>query len=165
VELDVGIFHDDGKQGVEIEPLFAGEPLTAYLPIGHPLATKAVLGPDDLTHERLIGLSDEIATRLHDLGYRWASLHEPTGLEPRDLMLAVAEGRGVLIASRSMAESTGATAVVVRRPMDPPLVMPDVVVAWRIDPPAHLRPILSTVREVARELREAPAVESGDAVE
>jgi DNA-binding transcriptional LysR family regulator len=163
MELDVGIFRYEGYEGIGTEPLFAGEPLMAYLAAGHPLAEKPVLGPDDLANENLIGLPLEAATdectslrtQLHDLGYRFASVQEPRGLDPRDLMMDVAEGRGVLLATSSMAETTRATAVVARRPMEPTIPLPDVVVAWRTDPPDHLRTIVALVRQVARELRHA----------
>jgi DNA-binding transcriptional LysR family regulator len=163
MELDIGIFRDDEQQGIETEPLFAGEQLVAYLPTGHPLAAKTVLHADDIAHEPIVGLQNENAwdqclrlrMRMEDLGYRFASMYEPTGLDPRDLMLAVAEGHGILLATRALAEATRATGVVVRRPIEPTIALPDIVVAWRADPPAHLRPVLGTVREVARELRKA----------
>lgn len=164
MELDIGIFRGDDFPGIETEPLFAGEPLMAYLPTGHPLAAKPVLGPDDLTGECLIGRPLETASeecvdlrmQIKELGYRFAAVYEPSGLDPRDLMMAVAEGHGVLLATRSLADTTRATAVVERRPLEPTIPLPDVVVAWRADPPAHLRPVLSTVRDVARSLRQAP---------
>jgi DNA-binding transcriptional LysR family regulator len=165
MELDIGIFRDDQPEGIETEPLFAGEPLMAYLPTGHRLAAKTVLGPADLANERLIGMQSQNAcdqcarlrVQMEDWGYSFESMHEPASLDPRDLMLSVARGDGVLLGPRSLAETTSATAVVVRRPMEPALALPDVVVAWRADPPAHLRPILSTVRHVAREIRESAA--------
>jgi DNA-binding transcriptional LysR family regulator len=164
MELDVGIFRSEGHHGIETEALFAGEPLMAYLHTGHPLAAKPVLGTDDLTQERLIGLPLESASeqcvglrkQLRDLGYRFAAVYEPPGLDPRDLMLAVADGHGILLATRAMADTTRANGIVVRRPLDPTIPLPDIVVAWRADPPAHLAPILATIRHVARRIREAP---------
>ena len=162
MELDLGIFRNDAYPGVESEPLFAGDPLLAYLPTGHPLAAEQVLGPEDLAQHRLIGLQDHNAwdpclrlrRQMEDLGYTFGSMYEPASLDPRDLMLAVAEGHGILLGSRSLAETTRATAVVVGRPLDPAVLLPDVVVAWRADPPAHLRSVLEIVRDVARELRQ-----------
>jgi DNA-binding transcriptional LysR family regulator len=163
MELDIGIYRFSERQGIKTEPLFAGDPLMAFLPTGHPLAAKPVVTPGDVIHERMIVVPsdfdspqcDDLQARLEASGYRFAAFHEAAGIEPRDLMLPVAEGRGVLLGPASLADTTQATAVVVCRPMEPTLFLPDVVVAWRADPPDHLRPILSAVREVARDLRGA----------
>jgi DNA-binding transcriptional LysR family regulator len=158
MELDVGIFHyAEPHEGIEFKPLFPGEPLAAFLPTGHPMAAKPVMDVDDLRHERLVvfprelnpALYDELQARVEGAGYRFAGLHEAPGLDPRDSMLAVAGGQGILLGPFSLADTTEAAGVVVRRPIVPTIAMPDTVVAWRADPPDHLRAVLATAGAVA----------------
>jgi DNA-binding transcriptional LysR family regulator len=164
MELDLGIFaYAEHPEGIELEPLFPGEPLVAFLQAGHPLEAKQVFGPDDFKNERLVVFPRDLNSELYDglrervtgAGYRFAGLYEAPGLDPRDSMLSAAEGHGVLLGPFSLADTTEATDVVVRRPIEPPIAMPDTVVASRADPPDHLRPVLDAVREVARDLRAA----------
>jgi hypothetical protein len=42
---------------------------------------------------------------------------------------------------------------VIRRPLDPPLAMPDTVIASRTDSPPELQPLVAAARRIARELR------------
>jgi DNA-binding transcriptional LysR family regulator len=161
-ELDVGLFHDvDGYPDVQVEPLFPGEPLAVLLPPDHRLATEQTLGPDDLRDEMLIcfprssnpPLYDRLLSLLENEGYTFQGLRDAGGANERDLMLGVADGLGVAIVPFSLVEVNEAGAIVIRRALDPPLAMPDTVVAWRADPPRHLTPALDTVRKVAHELR------------
>jgi DNA-binding transcriptional LysR family regulator len=151
-ELDIAIFPgavDDAR--IESEPLFVGEPLAVFLAQSHPLATKPVLGPDDFEGETRVAFSrsanlalwDRLQTALERAGYRFRAVQEVRGAHLRDQLLAVA---GALIS---------------RRPLDPPLTLPDTVVAW----PSKLRPRLEEhagpVREIARELYRKQATGSG----
>ncbi|TMK63662.1 MAG: LysR family transcriptional regulator [Actinobacteria bacterium] len=161
-DLDLGIFpgaseHDD----IETEPLFPAEPWAAFLPADHPLAVKDVIGPDDLREEVLItfpramnpGIYDALLSQAEAAGYRFASMREASGPEPRDHLLAVVERRGVVFGPQSM-EQLSEDGAVAMRPLAPPgLSMPDVVLGWRAHPPARLRPILAAIRESARKLR------------
>jgi DNA-binding transcriptional LysR family regulator len=160
-ELELGVFHDPGEtEGLEQEPLFPGEPLAAFLPEGHPLAERSILGPEDFRDEVLI-VSREVNPALHErwlglieqAGYRFRSMHDAGGMDGRDVILAVAEGLGTGLEPFSLAEVAGAGGLVVRRRIDPPIRMPDTVVAWRADPPPQLRTVLDDVRIVARRLR------------
>jgi len=81
-----------------------------------------------------------------------------TGTDTRDRILAAAEGRGVALLPGSTRVIADAGPIVVRRPLDPPLTMPDTVVAWRTHPPAQLRALTDEIRELARVLRETSAV-------
>jgi DNA-binding transcriptional LysR family regulator len=162
--LELGIFHDPGAiEDLELEPLFAGEPLAAFLPKGHRLAAWPTVAPADLEGEVLLAFSREVNPALHDrwlesierAGYRFRSVREAGGTTGRDVILAVAEGRGVALEPFSLAEVAGAGTLVVRRPIDPPIAMPDTVVAWRADPPERLRDVLEHVRAVAWRLRAA----------
>jgi DNA-binding transcriptional LysR family regulator len=166
-ELEIGIFDDPGPVSeIETEPLFAGEPLGAFLPREHALAERPALGPDDLRGERLVtypraenpALHDRLVGILDDAGFSFAALHEASSMNARDLMLAVDEGRGVAVGPLSLASVSEAGALVYSRPLDPPVSMPDTVLAWRRNPPRHLAALLASIRQVAGELRGA----SGD---
>jgi DNA-binding transcriptional LysR family regulator len=160
-EIDVGIFNAGEIEGLEQEPLFPGERLIAFLPTNHRLLAQATLSPRDLEREVLVVFPQSAGLGAHNrwldllgsAGYRFAEVREAGGIHARDLVLAVAEEIGVALAPASLAEISDAGGLVVRRELDPPVSMPDTVVAWRADPPPQLKQVLSTVREVARELR------------
>jgi DNA-binding transcriptional LysR family regulator len=169
-ELDIAIFPgavDDAR--IESEPLFVGEPLAVFLAQSHPLATKPVLGPDDFEGETRVAFSrsanlalwDRLQTALERAGYRFRAVQEVRGAHLRDQLLAVAAGQGVALLPASLEEIDDAGALISRRPLDPPLTLPDTVVAW----PSKLRPRLEEhagpVREIARELYRKQAAESG----
>jgi DNA-binding transcriptional LysR family regulator len=163
-ELDLGIFHkSDGDSHVETEPLFAGEQLAAFLPPDHPLAEKQVLGPSDLSSQTLViflreenpALQDWLLALIDEGGYQFAGVREAGGMNPRDLMLAVADGRGVALGPFSLQDVSDVGGIVIRRRLEPRVSMPDTVVAWRVNPPSQLKEKLSVAREVARELRSA----------
>jgi DNA-binding transcriptional LysR family regulator len=161
-ELDVGIFNDDGKEaGLVEEPLFPGERLVAFLATDHPLTEWAVIGPAELRHEVLVVFPQTSSLEPHSrwlallerAGYRFAGVREAGGTHPRDLLLAVAERLGVVLAPASLADVSDAGALVARRELDPPVTLANTVVAWRADPPERLRETLAVVRDIARELR------------
>jgi DNA-binding transcriptional LysR family regulator len=163
-KLDVGIFHEAGEHtDIEAEPFFAGEPLAAFLPSGHGLAERPVLRPEDLQTETLIvfpeaanpALNERLLARIEEAGYRFKGIREATGMNPRDIMFSVAEGFGVALGPVSLQEVSDMGSIVLRRPLEPPLSMPDVVVAWRVKPPERLKEKLALVREVASDLRAA----------
>jgi DNA-binding transcriptional LysR family regulator len=163
-QLDIGIFpgifSDGSTPRLQTTRLCPGEQIAAFLMSDHPLAAKAVLGPDDLADELLVSSIRVnpalFASWLHDLervGYRFRGLHE-AGNDLRDMLLAVAAGAGVALLATSAPGFGDAGTIVVRRPLDPPLVTPDTVVAWRKPPNAQLKALIHTVRDVARALRE-----------
>jgi DNA-binding transcriptional LysR family regulator len=163
-ELDLGIFYAAEEYSeLECVPLFAGEPLAAYLAPDHDLAAKQVLTPPDLLDEMLVtsartvnpALYDRMLAALEAAGYRFGGVHEGGGMHARDLLLAVARGPGVTIVPFSLKEVSEAGSLVIRRTLDPPVLMPDVVVAWHTNSPRRLRTTLETVRRVAGELRHA----------
>jgi DNA-binding transcriptional LysR family regulator len=169
-ELDVGIFNDAGEEeGLEEEPLFPGERLVAFLPTGHSLTERPVLGPAELEQEVLVVFPQSASLAAHDRwlallersGYRFAGIREAGGTHPRDLLLAVAERRGVILAPASLADVTGAGGLVARRELDPPVTLANTVVAWRADPPDRLTEVLAVVRQIARELRNAHSFAGG----
>jgi DNA-binding transcriptional LysR family regulator len=161
-ELDVAILHDAGERpDVESEPVFPGEPLAAFLPLAHPLTALQVLHPADLLDVDLLifpraedpALFDHLLAEIDRGSYCFRGIVETPGCHVRDVLLEVARGRGVAIGARSLAVLSDAGAIVARRALDPPLTMPDTVLAWRTNPPQLLQRALSTVRDVARDLR------------
>jgi DNA-binding transcriptional LysR family regulator len=162
--VDVGIFNDDGQEeGLEEEPLFPGERLVAFLAHDHPLTQRGVLGPADLAREILVVFPQAASVAPHErwlallerAGYRFASVREAGGPDPRDLLLAVAGRLGIMLAPASLADVSDAGALVARRQLDPPVTLANTVVAWRADPPEQLHETLAVVRDIARELRAA----------
>jgi DNA-binding transcriptional LysR family regulator len=162
--LDLGIFPDPGRlEGIETEPLLPGEPLAAYMALAHPLAKKDAVGPEDLNVATIVDFgrtNDALWKRslalLENAGYRFGSLRDGVGYsDGRDALLAVAGGTEVALLPASILDSDQADWIAARR-LDPPVLMSDTVVAWRANPPRHLRRIIAGAREVARELFSAP---------
>jgi DNA-binding transcriptional LysR family regulator len=166
-ELDLGVFHHSQEHAdIEMEPLFAGTPMVAILPSGHPLAVKQVLGHRELRHEVLVSLSradnpslhDRILESIESAGYRFRGVYEVGGADARDLLPAVAQNMGVAFAPSSLVEvSEGIVGVV--RPLDPAPAMPEAVVAWRANPRRWPQTVLDTVRAVARKLAENEGID------
>jgi DNA-binding transcriptional LysR family regulator len=161
-ELDFGIVTWPSREDdLEAEPLFPGELLAAYLPSNHPLAEQEVITPAHLAAEALVSFPRQINPALTDwlqlqadrAGYRFASLHHSAGRDARDWILSVGAGAGVALLPQRFKEVTDAGTLVTRRPLEPPLRMPDTVVAWRDDRPPSLQPLISTILRVAQELR------------
>jgi DNA-binding transcriptional LysR family regulator len=160
-QLDVALFHDvEGYADLQVEPVFPGERLAVLLPPHHRLAAEQTLGADDLREEILVSfprtanppLYDRMLAVLDGAGFSFQGLRDAGGANERDLMLGVADGLGLAVVPFSLVDVSEAGAIVIRRPLEPSLVMPDTVVAWRADPPRHVEAVLETVRAVAREL-------------
>jgi DNA-binding transcriptional LysR family regulator len=160
--LDLGILaYAEERQDIDMQPLFAGEPIEALLPPDHGLSESRVLGPEELRDETLIqgprvanpALYDWFMALLEDAGYSFRSIQVIDTTNPRDLVLAVAAGEGVMLRPRSFRAVDEAGINVTRAALDPQLMMPDTVVAWRTNPPRYLGEVLAVVREVAREIR------------
>jgi DNA-binding transcriptional LysR family regulator len=160
-ELDLGIFPDvldDAR--IECAPLFPGEALAAFVPQGHALAGKPVLGPEDFADETLVtfptavnpGLADWLLETLDKAQYRFRERREVGGAHLRDQLLAVAAGQGVAFLPESLKEIDETGALVIRRPLERPLWMPNTIVAWHAKLPPQLRPLIATVREIAAQL-------------
>jgi DNA-binding transcriptional LysR family regulator len=143
-------------------PLFPGEALAIALAAGHPLAARAVLTPEDLAGECVV-ISERAANpafydltqhRLEAAGYRFAAIHPIARSDIRDLVIAVSQGRGVGFVPSSLVHDMPYAMIAVRR-IEPPLAMPDTVVAWRAGPPAELVPVIDAIAAVAAGLRAA----------
>lgn len=159
--LDLAIVLDpEDHSDLEIEWLFAGEALAAYMPPSHRLAAQAVVRPDDVRTEFLVtgprstnpAVYERVLAQFGAADYRFQGIHEAGGATARDLFVAVASGLGITFAPRSLAEMGDVGHVLVRRTLDPPLAMPATVLAWKADAPPRLRTVLATVREIAREV-------------
>jgi hypothetical protein len=73
--------------------------------------------------------------------------------DPRDVLLAVAEGRGVTLAPLSTMKVDGELATVLERvALEPVLRMPDTLLAWRSDPRHGVARLIDAARAAAREL-------------
>ena len=157
--LDVGMFHyAEEYEGFEQVPIFPGEPLVAYLPPDDQLAEETVITPAQLADRTLVMFAREIHPKLHDwlrelfasAGYEFRDVHLTGGRDSvRDLLVAVAAGKGVNIAPLSIKEVSQAGDIVVRRPIEPPLRAPDTVVALPADPPQRLDDAIAGIRAVA----------------
>ncbi|MDX6369081.1 MAG: hypothetical protein QOG93_583 [Gaiellaceae bacterium] len=160
-QLDLGIFPSATPiPKLQTELLSAREPLAAFVMPGHRLAEKEVLGPSDFADETLISYQREgnplFAAWLEEaerIGYRFRAQYD-AGTESRACILAVAAGKGVaLLPAASFAVSDDGPTVI-RRPIDPPLVLAETVIAWRVPASDELLPVIGKVREVARSLYE-----------
>ena len=160
-ELDLGIFfYAEEYDDLEMSPLFTGEHLAVYLPRDHSLAAREVLGPSDLADETLVTFPREANPALHDhlltswgaAGYRFSSVEEAGGLNARDLMVAVAERSGVAFWP-SLDEGGETSTIVMSRVLDPPLTMPDTVVAWATVPERLPGALIAKIRDLANVLR------------
>jgi hypothetical protein len=158
-ELDVAVIHlMRTTPGVTMELLFAAERLCAFLPIGHRLASSPSLAPGDFAADTLLIAPRAIDPPLHDrlmgaldaAGGQFRAMREVGGGHPRDVLLAVAEGRGITIGPASTLDVVGdADAIVSRHEIEPELSGPDTVIAWRSDTTPHVQDL----HAVARALR------------
>jgi DNA-binding transcriptional LysR family regulator len=161
-DLDLGIVHgipiDDA---IAVEPLFRGEPLTAILPVGHPLAGRPVVGVEDLRGQVLVtfrraadaALHDDLMATVRGAGIDFRAVREYGEHDPRDVLLAVAEGRGVTLAPLSTMRVDGELSGVLERvALEPLLRMPDTLLAWRHDPRDAVARVIDAARAAAREL-------------
>jgi DNA-binding transcriptional LysR family regulator len=168
-ELDLGVIrHARDARGIEVEPLFQGEQLAAFLWIGHRLAPSSSVGPDDLREESLVvpprtvdpALDDRLKTRLV-AGYQFREIRDAPGADARSLLFAVGEHRAIAVAPISLLYAAGDVATLVTaRPLRPALLMPDTALAWRADPPPELGKIVAAARAVARRLYRRADTES-----
>jgi LysR substrate binding domain len=161
--LELGILSDVQGfdfEGIEVEPLFDGTEMVALVSERHPAAAKERVGPDDLDEDALVlfpratnqPLHDWLLERIAEAGYRFRGVHEVSGPDPRDIVLAVAEEAGFALAP-VVYEDGWARGIVARRPLETPVSMPQTVLGWRADPPERLRRFVDDARQAARALR------------
>jgi DNA-binding NarL/FixJ family response regulator len=170
-ELDIAIVFDpEDDPDLEIEPLFPGEELVACLPAGHRLADRQIIRPQDLYEETLVCSGSSInptayvraLNRFAAAGYRFQRVEETGAANGRELVLSIASGRGIALAPPSLDELNEAQDDVILRPLDPPVRMSPTAVAWRVNARPGLRPILESVRSIARELYASIDLDGGN---
>jgi DNA-binding transcriptional LysR family regulator len=161
--LDLAIVHDAGADpGIDTAPLYRGERIAAFLPVGHPRADRdGAVRAADLAGETLLiapraadpAVTDRLLEVLSEGGLRFRGVRETRGADLRDLLFAVADGGGVLVGPASVPEIVGhAVAIAASLKLEPPLFMPDTRLAWRSDPTPQLGRAIATARDVARRL-------------
>lgn len=158
-ELDLGLITDTrDADGIDVEPIYPGERLAVFVPLGHRFGVKDAVTPGDLDDELLIAaprdadatLDDRVMTLLATAGHGVRQVRRTTGEDARSMVLAVIEHHGLAIAPASTVELLGDIAsLVTARPLEPAVRMPDTALAWRADPPPELRAIISAAREIA----------------
>jgi DNA-binding transcriptional LysR family regulator len=172
-QLDVGVFYGvDEHEGLELEPLFPGEPLVAYLPLNDRRTEGEVISPADVADDVMYmftrslnpALFDWLMGSLESAGFRFRDVREVGGWDVRDMLLALTAGSGVTFGPFSLKDVGQVGDVVVRRPLDPPLTMPDTVVAFPSAPSSQLGEVLAGVRRVAQELRPLSEREQPDSL-
>jgi DNA-binding transcriptional LysR family regulator len=163
-ELDIGILVVPVEvPALVTEPLLPGDPIVAFVPADSPLASKECLTPADLRGQDLVLFPRELAPALHDWllatfgagGYRFRGVQPSGGLEVQDMVAAVAQGLGVSLGSQPMVDAGGVGTLIAARPIDPPMRLPETVVAWHSDPPRTLQRVTSTLREIVRTARDS----------
>jgi LysR substrate binding domain len=162
-ELDLGLLYGTGDlDGIEAVPIFPGERLAAVVPIGHRLAQCPVMMPRDLRQEELLtvprridpAVHDALIARVRNAGHEFRRVREWGGGDPRDVLMAVAQGTGVALAPAPLLDTVGELATIVTScPIDPPVRMAAIVLAWRAPANAAVSPLLEVARAAARELR------------
>lgn len=163
-DLDVGVFYGvEEFEGLDLLPLYAGEPLVAYLPPDHPLTKREAVGPDDLADETVVmftrslnpALFDWLIGRVESAGFRLGEVTEVGGWDVRDVLLTVAAGSSVTLGPFSLKDVGQVGDVVVRRPLDPPQTMPETVMAVPTSPPSRLADVVDRIPQVVRDLGRA----------
>jgi DNA-binding transcriptional LysR family regulator len=80
---------------------------------------------------------DALIAAVRESGHEFRRVREWGGGDPRDVLMAVAHGNGVALASAPLLDTVGEIATIVTpRPTDPPVRMPATVLAWRAPAPA-----------------------------
>jgi DNA-binding transcriptional LysR family regulator len=166
-ELELGVFpYGEDHAGLEMEPIFPGEPLAAFVAKDHPASSRDALGPADLRGETVFvyqranpALWERCLERLEGAGYRFAHVRDMGGSnDGREAILEVARaGSGLALLPSSLMETGQANSISVRVPLDPPVAMPDTMLNWSAHPPRQLGSILQGARRVARRLYESQA--------
>lgn len=168
-ELELGVFPwIRPLQSLEHEPLYVGEYLRAFMAAGHPLAAEPIFRPrDGLRAETLLALAEAnppltvwLRRTAEKAGYRFNGVAQGGDGGIRDTLLAVAAGIGVALLPTSVQSAGELSSTVVSRPLEPPLQLPDMAVAWSSRPRIRMKPTLERVQVLARELYAASQAEA-----
>ena len=103
-------------------------------------------------------LHDRLLAELREAGYRFRAVDEAPGPHPRDVLLAVAENRGVTVGPSSTPQVAGELgALVTGCELARGLTMPPTVLAWPSSQPPRLDGFDEGLRAVADALHDRPA--------
>jgi hypothetical protein len=164
-ECSFALVHDaggldglDGLDGLACEPLWPGEPLTAYVALTHRLAGGAPLTPAEASRELLAlpprdadpALFDHLGGLFGEAGFAFDEVGQAPGADPDEVLGVVANYGAVTVAPAALRDWAGQVAgVVACVPVEPELRMPGVVLAWSAaDPPAQLDAVLGAARSL-----------------
>jgi LysR family transcriptional regulator, benzoate and cis,cis-muconate-responsive activator of ben and cat genes len=160
--LHLGLLHEtDPGANVKTEYVYRGELLAAVVPFGHPVAAQQTARLEDLAGDVLLVAPRRAEPRLHSRvvalatsdGSPFRDIREAPGHDIRDLLFAVASGRGVAVAPPSTLRVVGELGeAVLARPLEPAAWMPDTSLAWSANGRSELSPVFAAACEVAREL-------------
>lgn len=164
--LDLGLVHAVRHgEPIETSPVFPGDRLAAFLPPGHRLTGRRTLAPTDLAEEApvLAGRSGDPAVHdavmhcLASAGYEFRDVREIGGSDVRDVLFAVAAGRGIALLPATADRVVGELGdVVVSRELDPAPSMPDTLLARSATPRPELAGVISLAQGLAEELYRSP---------
>jgi DNA-binding transcriptional LysR family regulator len=103
-ELDLALIrHTRDEEGIDVEPVYLGEPLSVFTALGHRLAARGTVGPGDLDDDVLIvspresdpAVEDRVTAVLATAGHHFRNVQRRAGEDTRSLLLAVAEQHGI----------------------------------------------------------------------
>jgi hypothetical protein len=161
-ELELGLVEAVVGDDPGTELLFPGDPLDTVLPFYHPLGREPVVVADDLAGETLLLFPRRVDPALHDW-YRtliernalpFAHVRETGDADPRDVLLAVAEGRGVTLAPQPSPATAGDYgAAVITRDLRPLTRYPATLLAWPRRDPTLPPATIAAVRRAVHHLR------------
>jgi hypothetical protein len=160
--LDLGLIHATAAPGFVVERVYRGEAFAAVVGLAHRVALRESTTLADLAGDVLLvvprraepGIHDRIVALAASDGGRFREVREAPGADLRDLLFAVASGRGVTLAPRSTLRAVGELGTAVAAcSLAAPAAMPDTCLAWPADARDELVRVYDAAREVARELR------------
>lgn len=161
-QQDLALVHgSEPGPDVEAERLYEGEALACIVSVAHRLAGCDVARLEDLAGDALVVVPPLAEPEVHAQVIGLAAsgrtafkeVREAPGADLRDLLFAVASGRGVTVAPASTLRLVGDLAeAVTALPLEPSVSMPDTFLAWPVTAPPELDGFHGAAHDVAREL-------------
>jgi hypothetical protein len=161
-DLELGLVEAVVGDDLGTELLFPGDPLDTVLPFYHPLGREPAVAAEDLAGETLLLFPRRVDPALHDWyraliernHLRFAQVRETGDADPRDVLLAVAEGRGVTLAPQPSPATAGDYGpAVITRDLRPLSRYPATLLAWPRRGPTLSRATIAAVCRAAHHLR------------
>ena len=160
--LDFALVHEaPARDGVDAAGLYRGEPLHAFVGLAHRAAGREQVPLESFAGETLLvvprrsepGVHDHIVRLTQRDGGPLRRIREAPGPDPRDLLFAAAGGRGVALSARSALRAVGDIRdTVASLALEPPVSMPETLLAWPAQGDSGLGRVRSAAREIAHEL-------------